>query len=149
MCCQVTNKKSPALSRRGDGDPMNDLHDIVLGLVLNAVYGFLAFLFRASMRPGAPERGAKYSRSRILRQFYICLACLIVGTFVFAYVRADTPFSVSGIIKSLSSLLCLFSLIFLVGAFDAALEYQGTEDKLPHGQRDHALDDLAQCERKR
>ena len=126
-----------------------DFSSLFFELLKNLIWAFLCFVFRASFKKDAITSSGQYSRRVIVRQFYICLVLLVVFVSVFMLVDAETPFSLFGFVKAVSGLGAALSLLFLLGAFDAALEYPWSEDKLVHGKRDDAPEDFPQRERKR
>jgi succinate dehydrogenase hydrophobic anchor subunit len=117
-------------------------HDIVVTLI---VY-FLGFLLKTICSPGRdaqPTEKVTVSRKKMSVWFYTLLLVFAVSVHGVFSTSWETPFSLAGLIKSISFLAALFSFVFLQGLFElllpdeggAAVPNQASDAETDHGSK--------------
>lgn len=118
-----------------------NLQTIVVGLIVNAVWCVLLFFFREAVRPPSPpEQKRSCDLAVIVRQLRICLPVLVCSSYFLGAVKAESPFSLRGILWCLAVISGTLSYLLIIGAFDAALEYKRPEDELVQRDRNESRD---------
>lgn len=124
----------------------NVLENITVTIIVTALLTFARWLFHSVKRfMQTPVVKQKYApRMVVHKQFYFALLSLVISLVIGLSVPAQSPFSIGSLIKIPCLITAFFSLIFVMGAFDAAFDFypddETRDNKPPKDNTNHNVD---------
>lgn len=124
----------------------NVLENITVTIIVTALLTFARWLFHSVKRfMQTPVVKQKYApRTVVHKQFYYALLSLVISLVIGLSVPAQSPFSIGSFIKFPCLITAAYSLLFVMGAFDAAFDFypddETRDNKPPKDNTNHNVD---------